>query len=220
MKLTPVPPCGLLAPIVVTLRDVKICETGNYTDKFGAIHRHQFFQWAHNFSDYIPILLEHQPITWPFFGYVFKLDVDGENLCGDIALTRYGAEALYDYKEKHMGCGWSVGIAKDKQSLVEVTLCRRPRVVSTHVVNLDSIDFSKIDLKKYGIRDDGVESDVGDKVVLLVREIIDAEFMGSPSLAAEAMQKLQELMYCNNIRVPLGDEEEEEEPEDSEVMKK
>lgn len=201
MTLNPLPPIGLLSPVVLTLNDVHICESGNYPDKFGQIHKHQLMYWAHNFSNYIPILLEHHPFTWPFFGYVHSITVDGERLLGNMALTKYGVQAVYDYHERHMGSGWSVGILDDKSGLGEVTLCRIPRVSTTHVVTLDNISPDKLNIEKHGIRINGENHDVGDQLVKFVRDIVDFDAQGNQNGVIESMHKLQELMYCNNIDI-------------------
>lgn len=211
MTLIPLPPVGLLAPIVLTLEDVHICESGNYPDKFGQIHRHQLIQWANNFSDYIPILLEHQPFTWPFFGYVYGVKSVGECLFGNMAFTKYGVQALYDYRERHMGSGWSVGVLDGKTGIGEVTLCRIPRVSTTHVVTLDGISLEKLNVEKYGARQsDGSTNDLGDQIVDMVREIIDFEARGNETGAMLGMKKLQEFMYCNNIHIPGTSSESDE----------
>lgn len=202
MSLIPLPPMGLLAPIVLTLDDVHICESGNYPDKFGQIHRYQLIQWSNNFSDYIPILLEHQPFTWPFFGYVYGMKTVGERLFGNMAFTKYGVQTLHDYRERHMGSGWSVGVAEGKSNIAEVTLCRMPRVSTTHVVTLEGISLDKLDVKKNGIRHTDGTNDLGDQIVDIVREIIDFEARGNEEGAILGMKKLQEFMYCNNIHIP------------------
>lgn len=214
--LVPVPPAGLLAPIIVRWENIKICESGVILeDKFGQIHRHQLFQWVMNFDGFVPMYLEHQPLTLPFFGYFYSLRVDKENLHGDVALTRYGLEAVRDYSERHMGSGWSVGISEGKQSLAEITLCRVPRVSTTHVVALDGISFKKLDVKKYGIRSDNgtessVDSDIGDQIVGLVREIIDCQARDSLTIARELMEQLRVICYCNNVRIPQSDDSDED----------
>jgi len=202
MSLIPLPPIGLLAPIVLTLEDVHICESGNYPDKFGQIHRHQLIQWSNNFSDYIPILLEHQPFTWPFFGYVYEIKSVGERLFGNMAFTKYGVQTLHDYRERHMGSGWSVGVAEGKSNIAEVTLCRMPRVSTTHVVTLEGISLDSLDAKKYGTRHIDGTNDLGDQIVDIVREIIDFEARGNEEGAILGMKKLQAFMYCNNIHIP------------------
>lgn len=201
--LIPLPPIGLLAPIVTTWENIKVCEAGDYPDKFGQIHSHQLMMWAAKFSDYIPILLEHQPLTWPFFGYVYKMRALGDSLFADIALTRYGLQALYDYRERHMGSGWSIGILEGKVGIGELTLCRRPRVSSTHIVTLEDLSFDNLKLTQMGARTiDNDNPDIGDQVVRLVREIIDYEARGAEAMAIQSMVELQKLMYANNIHVP------------------
>jgi len=202
-SLIPVAPAGLLAPTVHILRNVKICQAGDYEDKFGQIHRHQLFQWSSNYrkNGYVPILLEHQPFTWPFFGYVYSLSVDTDFLIGDICLTKYGLETLLEYKDRYMGCGWSVGILKDKSCIGELTLCRHPRVSTTHIMSLGEIKIDPQVLRSVGMRDTSGESPIGDQVVSLVREIIDFEYRGATTMMEEKMIQLQKLIIDNNIQI-------------------
>lgn len=203
MNLISLPPAGLLAPIVTTWENIHVCEAGIYPDKFGQIHSHQLIMWAASFTNYIPMMLEHQTFTWPFFGYVSGMRAKGTGLYTDFAFTRYGLEALHDYREKHMGSGWSIGITEGKKSVGEITLCRQPRVSTTHVVTLEDLSFDNIKLKQMGIRDaDNPSSDIGDQIVSLVREIVDHEARNDEERCAIAMKTLQELIYCNNIRIP------------------
>jgi hypothetical protein len=209
MPLLSVAPAGLLAPTIHVLRNVKICQAGNYQDKFGQIHRHQLFQWAANYKKkgYVPILLEHHSFTWPFFGYVYSLSVVDDFLIGDICLTKYGVETLLEYKDRHMGCGWSVGILADKSCIGELTLCRRPRVSTTHIMSLGEIVVDPKLLNSIGIKDENGALDIGDQVVGLVKEIINFEARGATSVMEEKMRDLQKLIVDNNIRIDYDDEE-------------
>jgi hypothetical protein len=199
MNLIPLPPVGLLAPIVLNLYDVKICESGNYPDKFGQIHKHQLIQWVNNFS-YIPILLEHHSFTWQFFGYVYDIKCVGESLYATICLTKYGVETLYDYCLRHMGSGWSVGIADNKQSLVELTLCRVPRVSSTHVISLSDIPIDSLSSQPGCKTIDG-SNDVGDKIVTMIREIVNLNAIYCLDKMHEKISELVEYMSYNNVNI-------------------
>jgi hypothetical protein len=200
-----------MSPIVLTLNDVHICETGNYPDKFGQIHRYQLFQWVNNFTEYIPVLLEHQPITCSFFGYVFDLRVEGEKLLSTIALTKYGVQALYDYRERHMGSGWSVGIGLGKQNLVEVTLCKVPRVSSTHMVTLEGVRLTADDVQKYtNMYAGNAETAKIDELVVIIRDIVHHESNGNEPKMIESMQRLKEFVCRNQIAIPGAFDSDEE----------
>jgi hypothetical protein len=209
--LIPTAPAGLLAPTVYTLRDVKICEEGNYQDKFGQIHRHQLIHWAANYanlaakSNYAPLLLEHHPFTAPFFGYVYRIYVKDSFLMGDICLTKYGVEAFLEYKERFMGCGWSVGVLEGKSCIGELTLCRHPRVSTTHIMSLGEVNIDQKRLIGTGMRTQDGEVPVGDQIVKLVRDIVDLEFRGAQTSMEEKMAELQKLIIDNKVRLSEDD---------------
>lgn len=205
MPLISLPPVGLIAPIVTTWQDVHVCEAGIYPDKFGQIHAHQLIMWASKFKnyEYIPILLEHHPFTWAFFGYVYGMRCRGNSLYADFAFTRYGLQALQDYRERHMGSGWSIGIAEGKTHICEITLCRRPRVASTHVIALENISFDGLKTENMGVRNtDGESSDVGDQLVACVRSIVDCTAIGDMVRLEETMRDLRKILSENNITMP------------------
>lgn len=213
MSLISLPPIGLIAPIVTTWEDVHVCEVGVYPDKFGQIHAHQLIMWSAAFKNdkYIPILLEHQPFTWAFFGYVYGMRCRGNSLYADFALTRYGLQALRDYRDRHMGSGWSIGIAEGKTHICEITLCRRPRVSSTHVISLENISFDGLKSENMGVRNiNGESSDIGDKLVACVRSIVDCTATEDMVRLEDVMKELRKILSENNITMP--DELSEENP--------
>lgn len=201
MRIIACPPIGLVAPTVFTWEKVPICESGVYPDKFGQIHRHMFFHWKQNFAP-IPILLEHMPFTAAFFGYVSALYVEGEFLLGDMCFTKYGVEALKEYKDRHMGCGWSVGVLEGRQGLGEVTLCRVPRVSSTHILTLKDVNLPTRDMSKLGMRDETGVCPIGDDLINSVMEIVNSEARGDEEALLASMLKLQKIVSDNGVVLP------------------
>ena len=205
MRIRTCPPLGLVAPTVFTWEKMPICESGVYSDKFGQIHRHMFFDWKKNFS-LIPIYLEHLPISAPFFGYVSNVYVEGETLLGDMCFTKYGVNALKEYKDRHMGSGWSVGICEGRHALGEVSLCRVPRVSTTHILTLRDANFPTKDLSNLGMRDENGVCPIGDELIESVMGVIRHETTKEEWKLLEQVLELQIEMLDANGQVLLGDD--------------
>jgi hypothetical protein len=115
-----------------TERRAKLFEVGDYPDKGVNITRDHLAGLADRFDLPVPILIEHakSPLE---IGYLTKVEADGDDLVGTVALT---AEA--DALIRQSGAqSLSLGLSPDLQEIREVSLVRRPRIPSARLFGGD-----------------------------------------------------------------------------------
>ncbi len=129
-------PPYLLRPAEWIDRRAKLFEAGDYPDKGVTVTPGHLAALAGAFDLPVPVLIEHagSPLE---IGYLTRVEAEGNELFGDVALTRE-ANDLINRSGAH---SLSLGLSRDLTEIREVSLVRKPRVEGARLFATDALEF-------------------------------------------------------------------------------
>jgi len=166
-------------------RRAKIFETGDYPDKGLSIGPEDLERLVENFSDPVPLLIEHShnPLE---LGHLTQVEVNGNELFGTFRLVPEANALMVKSGAKSV----SIGLSQDLSHILEVSLVKSPRVPDAQLFSAHRVEST---IKQF-LNEGRMLPCQAELARSILEQSSNAEFgIGQPSIALLFEQFLQRM---------------------------